>query len=267
MAESNEKALSDFFGGVASARDRKRTEEQARLEKEAAEQAARDARAEAARAKLKTVFPDYFDAVEPIVKALEKLPPRDDREFFVRTDLDANGWDCDTNVHGPEIGMWILYSRRTTEEDSKENLPPVHSLAMNEKGTTLEDGKRIGLHINELPVFRVRSKPQADGSMKITAEHYTLDYVCTGRSTGGSGIYRTGKDGNKYREQEIVSEKREIAGIRGFAGAIGSWVAETAPERLDDVRKVLSGVDPATLAEKISLSKPLSFRKKEQGGP
>ena len=261
MAEPNEKALTEFFGGVTAAQGRKQALEQARLKKEADENAARAARAEEARAALKAVFPDYFDAVEPIAKALEKLPPRDGHEFFVRTDLRLNGWDCDTKVHGPEISMWILYTRRATEQDEEETLPPVHSLAMYEKGSDPDHDRRVGLHINERPIFRVRSKPQADGTMKITAEHYTLEYLCTGRDTGGPGSYRSGKDGNQYREHEYVSDKRDVGSIRELAGAIGSWVAEAAPERLDEVRQVLSGADPASLVEKISLSKPITFKK------
>jgi hypothetical protein len=262
MGQKNEKALGGFFKGVTERQEKKQAHENARLKKEAAEAKALQRRRDEHRKKLRESFSEYFEAVEPIIQALEKLPPRDGREFFPRVDLNLEGYNFDTGTKGPEISMWILYTREAGEDAYKQVLPPVHGLAMDAKNGKPED---VRLEINELPVLRVRSKPMKDGAMKITAHHYVLDYEYSGRNTRGSGCYRTGKDGNMYREVEHITNEQDVASMKDLAAVIGGWVAEAAPERLDDVRAMLEGADPATLKEKIAVSKPITFKKPAPG--
>lgn len=261
MSTPNKKAMKNFFGGAARHSQRKQFAAEQQAAAEAAEKARRQAELAAAERLVKKTFPKYFKSVDPIVQALEKLPPRDGNEFFARVDLSPNGWDCNTNVRGPEINMWIFYTRRATDADSGSPLSQTHPVAICEKGTTWEDNESLHLYLNDLPMLRVRSKPQADGSMKIKVEHVEVYYDCVGRKTSGSGSYRCGRDGNMYVEREFVTERAELKSIAELPGAIGNWVAAATPERLEDMRRVMDGVDPGALVEKMPVMKPLAFKK------
>lgn len=246
----------DIFLNAAS--QRVNDKEQARLAKEAEEKRQADERRQAQEREartLKKAFPEYYKKIEPLLKAMEDLPPKDGDEFFIRADLRL-GEHYKTKVPTKSIHVWVIYSRETNEQHGPDGEPWTHSLAIDRKGTLPGERDDIDLALNGKSTLKLELDTDETGKVTIKSHTYIDSYTYAPNSRA-SGAYR-----GSWREYSCKANHAEHATIGGFAEALGKWVQDTAPERLSDIAAVLGRGEAKIPTERMAVSKPIKFASK-----
>jgi hypothetical protein len=179
----------DIFLNAAS--QRVSDKEKARLDKQAEEKRQADelrrAQEREARA-LKKAFPEYYKKVDPLLKAMEALPPRDGDEFFIRADLRL-GEHYKTKVPTKGIHVWVIYSRETKDFQGPDGSPGTLSLAIDRKGTPAFERDDIDLALNGKSVLKLEMDTDETGKVTIRSHTY-IDTYQYAHNSKASGAYR-----------------------------------------------------------------------------
>jgi len=249
-------STADIFLNAASQRVSEK--EQMRLEQEAAEKQQAIAWAkerEREERKIKKAFPEYFKKIDPLLKAMEALPPRDGDEFFIRADLRLDE-HYKTKVPTKGIHVWVIYSHETKDHQGPDGQPCTHSLAIDRKGTPAGERDDIDLALNGKSVLKLEMDTDETGKVTIKSHTYidTYQYAPNSRA---SGAYR-----GSWREYSSRANHAEHATIGGFAEALGKWVQDTAPERLPDIAAALGKGEAKIPTERMTVSRPIKLAPK-----
>lgn len=258
-AKNNASIAEQFLAGAArqqQANTRTQTREDARR---AAAERRENAAAAKERARLQKAFAEYYRDLAPLMDVLEKLPPKNGQEFFVRADLILHG----DNVRSPEksIDMWLVYTKPVPDGQRAED-GTTHSLYMPRKSTPAsEPAETQGLYLSQHSMLRLTmSRVDGKTSIKTSRSYESYDYAPGGR---GQGLYR-----GDFRQRTGMSHEQKHAKLHDALPAIGAWVHDIAPDRIPDIRAAMDAKQDvqqnSQLAQSVSVMRPATVRKRHQ---
>lgn len=244
------KSISEnFTTGAADQQNKHRaTKAKAQEEKNQAESQYQEAAERKARILRKT-FPSYYEDVAPLLEVLENLPQKNGEEFFIRADLSA-GRKIGNLTLPKSIDIWVLYTSDTGGAPASQGIS-THSLYMTKKGDKSIQPETAHLALNGRPVLHLQLDAE-NGKIQISSHFYQESYSYA-PSSRRSGTYR-----GDYRQNLDEYNHETHKSIRDFVRAIGAWVSEAAPERLDDIQRALTPVSTALTAP-VQARKPLKI--------
>lgn len=174
--------------------------------------AAQERAERAHKKKLHDSFADYRKTLAPLLEALDALPARKGEKFMVRMEQHLRT-DRDTNKDMRSLSIWIAYARPVGAPERKKSPDIVtDSLPMPRNGV--------------------------NGGLDVYPEKNGRDLLGIRLETSRTGE-QTIRGGNAH----FLSYYDKLATMEDIPAYIGKWVAKNAPERLNDLRKVL-GVKP-----------------------
>ncbi len=249
MVSPNEKFSAHFLKGAEKQKNT-REEQQAAL-RQAQEAAARKAAEAAAQqeAKQRRAFAAYYRDLAPVLDILSALPPKDGKEFFVRTDLSSRP-DPEDKQNTRTINIWILYTQVSDTPFSKHDVQ-THGLAMNSKKNP--EGT-VQLALQDAPYLQLAVK-QKGRTNEIQSVFVQESYVYAPKPLQ-SGVYR-----GDYRMVRQESQRQNHKKLEALVAVIGGWVQHVAPDRLPEIAQKLTQPDVA-LEQKIAVKKPLLLKPK-----
>lgn len=258
------KAIADQFALTAEKQRRQRQAEEARAQAQAA--AHQKAEAEAVRAyteqrarKMKKAFAGYKKDIAPLVEALRSLPPdKDGQEFFVRADTHIN----DRFSNRPEtrlISLWLVYSQ-AAPDSMKISGCETHGLYMPKKPHMLTAGQAVqaawpyssirgekeeqqNILISDRPILQINFTHTDGKEPEIKSCRYVEKYY------RAYDLKKPGEYRGSYASSRLESDRRTHKDIKEFVPLIAAWVADVAPERIQEVR---SALEKQAAAEKAS---------------
>ncbi len=197
----------EFFNAATKVLDQKeRDRKQAEAELRRT-RAAQDRAQRAHEKKIYAAFADYRKNLAPLLEALEGLPARKGEKFMVRMEQHIHQ-DWASKEDKRSLRIWMAYSTPISSADTKNT--KVMQIPM--------PGEGVNDTLDVYPADNGR------GMLAIKLEHNPM----TGEHVmGGSG-------GSFYHTLKSIDD---------IPAYIGKWVANTAPERLNDLKKAL-GIKP-----------------------
>lgn len=253
-------SAADIFLSAASQRvdenERARLKQEAEERKEKLRQQKEELREQKA---LKKAFPEYYKAVEPLLKAMEALPAKDGDEFFVRADLSV-GEHYRTHVPTKRVDIWVLYTHEQTTPRNSDDRPNSHSLSIQRKGTPKDERDDVDLALNGNKVLKLELDTDENGKVSIKSHTYEeyYEYSYPRRRPGSYSSYSKGY----YENRSVKTSSADHASIGGFAAALGAWVQDTAPARIPEIAATLGKSEAKIPTERMAVRKPLQLAPK-----
>lgn len=254
MQKKNNATLADQFMAGAARQQHDNTQQKtaANAARTAAERREEKAAAQE-HARLQKAFAEYYRDLAPLMDALQTLPAKDGKEFFVRTDMHVQSGNA-----AKSLNIWIVYTQAVPNGQSPAPCD-THSLYMPRKNADADDAQ--DLYLSEHSMLRL-SMTREDGKTRIESHraYEAYDYAPGGR---GHGLYR-----GDYRQVTGTSHEQPHKKLKDAVSAIGAWVNDCAPDRIPDIRAAMdarqSTQEASQLAHSVSVMRPATVRKRIQ---
>lgn len=185
--------------------------------------------------KLHAAFGDYRETVAPIIAALDAVKDRDGKTFMIWVEQGMHT-DWASQQEKRDLRINAIYTSPATEADKPSD---VHRLSVNVAADTR--GRNLSPKLSERPALRIILSHDTLTGEKIIAETYREEKRWYEPRQG----HTYPKPKGYFQNTEVRQSHEVLKSVADIPAFIGKWLAEAAPERVNDVRKVM-GVKPKT---------------------
>lgn len=203
------------------------------------------------RAEVEAHFTTYHNVIAPFLDILQKMPPQNGLEFFVRADLYQSA-----RSQQDSIRLWVLYGRESSGSFMTAGVPSTHDVGVANKNPA---SKQMTTHValSARPVLFIEMKPAKDGGYSIESSIYQERYVRRGNDTPPEATLR----GDFISNNDIIA-RRSHATLKDTLGALNDWLGKAVPERKDDIRAALGILDTPELKDDVTALRLPAIRKR-----